>query len=67
MKRAAIRPSIPERSEDPRVDVSLTVNGQPVKRTNTQGRPARVLDHVVGHSLLDPRRRLREADARSVQ
>ena len=33
MKRAAIRPSIPERSEDPRVDVSLTVNGQPVKRT----------------------------------
>jgi len=33
MKRPAIRPSIPERSEDPRVDVSLTVNGQPVKRT----------------------------------
>ena len=33
MKRSAIRPSIPERSEDPRVEVSLTVNGQPVKRT----------------------------------
>jgi aerobic-type carbon monoxide dehydrogenase small subunit (CoxS/CutS family) len=33
MKRSAIRPSIPERSEDPRVEVSLTVNGHPVKRT----------------------------------
>ena len=33
MKRSAIRPSIPERSEDPRVEVSLTVNGQKVKRT----------------------------------
>jgi aerobic-type carbon monoxide dehydrogenase small subunit (CoxS/CutS family) len=32
MKRSAIRPSFPERSEDPRVEVSLTVNGQPVKR-----------------------------------
>ena len=31
MKRSAIRPSIPERSEDPRVEVSLTVNGQPGK------------------------------------
>ena len=32
MKRSAIRPSFPERSEDPRVEVSLTVNGQPVTR-----------------------------------
>ena len=32
MKRSAIRP-FPERSEDPRVEVSLTVNGHPVKRT----------------------------------
>jgi len=33
MKRSAIRLSIPERSEDARVEVSLTVNGHPVKRT----------------------------------
>ena len=33
MKRSAIKPSIPERSGDPCVEVSLTVNGQPVKRT----------------------------------
>src|ERR1700731_3499553 len=33
MKRSAIRPSIPERSEDPLVEVSLVVNGQPIKRT----------------------------------
>ena len=32
LKRSAIRPSIPERSDDPRVDVSLTVNRQPVRR-----------------------------------
>ena len=32
MKRT-IRPSIPERSDDPRVDVSLVVNGEPVRRT----------------------------------
>ena len=33
MKRSAIKPSIPERSDDPRVEVLLIVNGQPVKRT----------------------------------
>jgi aerobic-type carbon monoxide dehydrogenase small subunit (CoxS/CutS family) len=33
MKRSAIRPSFPDRSEDPRVEISLTVNGEPVKRT----------------------------------
>jgi aerobic-type carbon monoxide dehydrogenase small subunit (CoxS/CutS family) len=33
MKRSAIRPAIPERSEDPRAEISMTVNGQPVKRT----------------------------------
>jgi carbon-monoxide dehydrogenase small subunit len=33
MKRAHIKPSIPERSEDPRVEVALTVNGQDVRRT----------------------------------
>jgi carbon-monoxide dehydrogenase small subunit len=33
MKRTAIKPAILERSEDPRVEVSLTVNGQAVKRT----------------------------------
>ena len=33
MKRAAIKQQIPDRSDDPRVEVSLTVNGQPVKRT----------------------------------
>jgi aerobic-type carbon monoxide dehydrogenase small subunit (CoxS/CutS family) len=33
MKRSAIRSSIPQRSEDPRVEVSLTVNGQPVKHS----------------------------------
>jgi len=33
MRRSAIRPSIPERSEDPRVEVALTVNGQSVRRT----------------------------------
>jgi aerobic-type carbon monoxide dehydrogenase small subunit (CoxS/CutS family) len=32
MKRA-IRPAIPERSDDPRVEVALTVNGQEVRRT----------------------------------
>jgi carbon-monoxide dehydrogenase small subunit len=33
MKRSAIKPSIPERSDDPRVEVLLIVNGQPAKRT----------------------------------
>jgi carbon-monoxide dehydrogenase small subunit len=33
MKRAPIKPSIPESSEDPRVEVALTVNGQDVRRT----------------------------------
>ena len=33
MKRSAIKPSIPERSDDPRVEVLLIVNAQPVKRT----------------------------------
>jgi carbon-monoxide dehydrogenase small subunit len=32
MKRTA-KPAIPERSDDPRVDVALTVNGDPVSRT----------------------------------
>ncbi len=32
MKRT-IKPPIPERSDDPRLDVSLTVNGEPVRRT----------------------------------
>jgi aerobic-type carbon monoxide dehydrogenase small subunit (CoxS/CutS family) len=33
MKRSAIRPLIPEGSEDPGVEVALTVNGQKVRRT----------------------------------
>ncbi|AXK82694.1 (2Fe-2S)-binding protein [Pseudolabrys taiwanensis] len=31
--RGKIKPALPERSEDPRVTVSLTVNGEPVTRT----------------------------------
>ena len=31
--RGKIKPALPERSEDPRVTVSLTVNGEPVART----------------------------------
>jgi len=31
--RGKIKPALPERSEDPRVTVSLTVNGEPVSRT----------------------------------
>jgi len=33
MRRAPIKPSIPEHSNDPPVDVALTVNGQDVRRT----------------------------------
>jgi carbon-monoxide dehydrogenase small subunit len=33
MKRAAIKASLPERSEDPRADIALTVNGQAVRRS----------------------------------
>jgi aerobic-type carbon monoxide dehydrogenase small subunit (CoxS/CutS family) len=33
MTRALIKPSIPEHSDDPRVEVALTVNGQQVRRT----------------------------------
>ena len=33
MKRPSLRPSIPDRSADPNVEVALTVNGQAVRRT----------------------------------
>lgn len=33
MKRGMIKPAIPERSEDPRTEVAMTVNGQQVRRT----------------------------------
>jgi carbon-monoxide dehydrogenase small subunit len=33
MKRPSLRPSIPDRSADPGVEVALTVNGQAVRRT----------------------------------
>ena len=33
MRRAPIKPSIPEHSNDPPVEVALTVNGQDVRRT----------------------------------
>jgi aerobic-type carbon monoxide dehydrogenase small subunit (CoxS/CutS family) len=33
MARVKIKPAIPERSQDPTVEVALTVNSQPVRRT----------------------------------
>jgi aerobic-type carbon monoxide dehydrogenase small subunit (CoxS/CutS family) len=33
MARVKIKPAIPERSQDPTVEITLTVNAQPVRRT----------------------------------